>query len=335
MGSHNLIFIPRWWAIIVLVGTYYLHGLFTGYYPAVEWIHENTFRWHFPLVSLVVSWLLCELYWIFSDRNRHLNTVVICALFASFLLLVHLVAKNQQHVHDGQMVERIKESRIALKQQIARRNREAQKMMQDRMERAKSDRFARYEGQISAETLDTLREIDESMQERLQEKIDAYRQALDEYPTRGPDAWVRFSTLDELETAYANHTALYEKTQALLDFMERYEEMYEEKLEPLDLEPPADRVATAELERILQFWKRSKTLRLRELDAAMLQTALRAINILRESWGNWSYSPRDSRLSFENPETEQRFFQNLEQFKMISREVEKITDAAEGAAGER
>ena len=201
--------------------------------------------------------------------------------------------------------------------------------MADRQERARTDRFVQYEGRIPDDTLNQLRELDRKMQEEVQAQADAYSRALEDNPTHGPDDWIHYRTLDQLEMERTAFQALYQQTRAFTQFIEDFEERYTGEIESLQLQPPADRIAIAEMERILQGWKQARVYDLRKLDVEFFANALRILDLLREAWGHWSYSPRDKVVQFDNPDQELRFSEAVLNLKAILAELEVIEGKAD------
>ena len=150
---------------------------------------------------------------------------------------------------------------------------------------------------------------------------------MDANPTKGPESWIRFRTIDQLEVELAAHKALYEQTRAFTQFIESFEDKYSSEIEALNLQPPADRIAIAELERVLQFWERSRIYDLRQLDVRLLGSAIAALNILRDAWGTWSFNPRDNKITFENPDQEAAFYEQIQLVQAIAIEVNSIREA--------
>jgi len=246
------------------------------------------------------------------------------------MLVIPLIfAREQQAGSDMAAQDRITQSRESLRLQRLRKAEEVKEQIADRQERAKTDRFVQYEGKIPADLLDTMRELDAAMLEDVKSHADSYRQALDANPTLGPDAWVRFRRIDQLSLEIAKYKDLYERTRAFAQFVESFEEQYSSKIDALNLQPPADRIAVAELQRILQEWERSKIYELRRLDVKLLGSALAALNILSDEWGSWSYDPRDQNIVFENKEKEAAFAEAILVIKAIMEEVKLIDEDSE------
>jgi len=127
-----------------------------------------------------------------------------------------------------------------------------------------------------------------------------------------------------LEVQVRAYTRLYEETRAFAQFIENFEATYTASINALELKPPADRIAVAELERILQMWERTNTYTLRQLDVGMLSEALKALNVLKNNWGSWEYNPRKDELSFANREQELTFHQAVSRMQDILKEYKDI-----------
>ena len=98
-----------------------------------------------------------------------------------------------------------------------------------------------------------------------------------------------------------------------------------------ELKPPADRIAIAEMERILQFWEAARIYDLRKLDVRLLGSAISALNVLRDAWGQWSYNPREQRVLFQNPAIEARFMEEIQLVQAIAIEVDAIREQLDSA----
>jgi hypothetical protein len=169
-------------------------------------------------------------------------------------------------------------------------------------------------GRIDILSLEKIRSLDLKMEAALKERSDAYKEALELYPTRGPDAWITASMREELQKERAAHQKIYEAARGFTQFVEGFEDAYTAEVEKLELKPPADRVAIAEMQRILQFAEANKVYELRKLDVEAIGAALAALNVLYEEWGNWSFDRRQQVLSFDDPAREAAFQEALQRF---------------------
>lgn len=297
-----------------------------GFYPAVEWIQQPVMAIVFPACVVLIAWLLILLQWQFRWGDATQVGWGVFA-FAGCLLLVPLsIAREGQAAFDEQTRQSIQTARKELRLRQLRRIEEVREILEDRQERAKSDRFVQYEGRISADLLDKLREMDQRMLTAVEQQAAAYQEALDRNPTLGPEEWIRFRTRDQFEIERSAHLALYEQARAFTQFVESFEETYKAEIQAIGLQPPADRIAIAEMERILQDWERSRLYELRRLDVKLLGEAIKCINILLQDWGSWSYQPRERRVAFDNPQSEAAFQESVFFFQAIIKEVQMIRD---------
>jgi len=309
-------------ALLAAMGAGYV--LVTGWYPDVAWIHQAVWTWGYPagltlaaLLGMAVSaWLL--------RRDPALAAWGVLGLAGSLLLLPLLLARAQQEQVDQEVLARLQEQRSVLRTELARQRAEREAAERERRDGRPSDRFVQYEGRLPADTLDSLRRIDAEMQEAADSQARSYMEALQQNPTRGPASWMRFRSPDELDAELQAHTELYARTRTFTRFIESFEERYTAKIEALDLKPPADRVAIAELERILQSWEQTQLTTFRQLDVRLLAEAIRALNLLRDHWGQWEFLPRENRITFQNRDAEADFLQAIRNLQAISSEMEAL-----------
>ena len=300
--------------------------LLTGWYPDVAWLQGAVIRIGFP--SVLAAACLVLILWPArpSGGDPLARSWMAVSLMGCLLISVLILGREGQLEADRLAEDRLRESANALRLEQIRQQQLKREEVADRRERAKTDRFVQYEGRIPDDTLQQLRELDERMQGEVKTQADAYALAMEQNPTHGPDDWVHFRTLDQLEMERTAHQALYEQTRNFTQFIESFEERYEQEIEELQLQPPADRIAIAELQRILQHWEQTRVYDMRKLDVEFLANALRILDLLREAWGHWSYSPRDKIVHFENPDQELRFSEAVLNLKAILAELDVIED---------
>ncbi|MEX0325276.1 MAG: hypothetical protein AB3N33_04220 [Puniceicoccaceae bacterium] len=305
--------------------------LLTGWYPDVPWLQASFFNLGWPVTITVVGLILSLIARRFLSRDPVLSSWGIVGLTGCLLIFPLILAREDQAERDIARQEAIQASREALRLERLRLDKaEEERRAAERAEReqrGQTDRFVQYEGRIPYDTLDALRQLDQQMREALDAQSEAYAAAMEANPTKGPESWIRFRTLDQLEVELAAHRVLYEQTRSFTQFIESFEESYTTSIEALDLQPPADRIAIAEMERVLQFWEQSRIYDLRELDVRLLGSAIAALNVLREAWGTWSYNPREQRVRFENPEQEATFYEQIQLVQAIALEVNAIREA--------
>ncbi len=297
----------------------------TAWYPAAAWLQGAAAKWGWPaLVALGAVWAL------WRRRARGDPVAAGWAVFAAagcLLLAPLIVAREQQLAADraaDTAVARLRE-RLRLEQARLEQLRRAEAAA--RRARGSADRFVQYEGRLPAADLEALRRLDARMQEEVRERAGRYAAALASHTTLGPEAWVRFRTLAELERERDAHRLLYEETRAFTQFVESFEERYTTAITELGLAPPADRVAVAEMERILQDWRRSRLFELRQLDVEILAAALRALDILRDAWGQWEYNPRENEVHFGDPAREAAFHRALQELADLSGRLNALRGA--------
>jgi hypothetical protein len=244
-----------------------------------------------------------------------------CALVGSAVLLPLAIAQRQEMQVVEKMEAEMAETAAALRLQIRQREQAALDALKKELP---LDRYTVYEGRVEATSLIAIRKLDREMKAELDAASSAYRNALDKFATRGPDEWVLYRTREQLESEYGAHTQLYSATRAFSRVVQTYEERYLARIEELDLQPPADRIAIAELERILQFWEQQQTYTVRRLDEAVLAAAIRVLNVLRENWGDWSYSPREQQMNFKDPAAEIAFAEALAEMMAANAALREI-----------
>ena len=301
-------------------------------YPDVGWIQSTFWRIGWPLLVALPGTTVLLLNR-FARRDPFLASMAALGYGGTLLLLPLILARDTQYAHDEAADAAVRQSRVALRQDILRREQVFKAAEADRRERARTDRFALYEGRVPDPMLDQLRALDKGMHAEVEAQSQAYEGALRANPTLGPSAWPRFRTLDQLMQELTAHRALYEQTRTFTQFIESFEERYEAAIRELDPPAPVDRVAVAELQRIVQFWEREQVFALRKLDVEALGSSIAALEVLREAWGNWSYDPRENSLSFTHPDQEIAFAEAIEHFQAVLRDLARIQQAQEDDSG--
>lgn len=298
-----------------------------GLYPDAQWLQEPIWIWMYPSLSLCAGIGVLILPALLRVRVDYLlRSVLAVALTGILLLLPLLIARETQLAAEAMERNEIADLRESVRLAEARRRQEMRKEMRDRDREQGPDRYTQYEGKLPPAQLRLLRQLDERMRDKMKAEAEAYRNALDANPIRGPEEWIRFRTLDELETEIARHRDLYAQTRRFTEFFESFENRYLEQIEQAALSPAARRVAIAELERVLQSWRRDQAYELRKLDVQALGSALQALGALREGWGSWAFLPREDRLRFDDPSVEQRFRHGIERLQRIQKEVRERTN---------
>lgn len=325
----NRIYWPSIKVLLILALASIGYFVMIGFYPAVDWARDRVSAAQWWAVAVVAGWLVTQILWWFSGRNRNLFHWVFVGLLLSGWVVVLGLAREGQYQFEKAYAERIQETRQQLRARAAREAAEALRELREREREFANDRFAQYEGRVDREGLLKIRELDARMQERLREQMDAYRRVVADYPLRGPDTWLRYQTIDRLEedrTAYSRH---YERNRTLVAFLQDFRGNYEDEIDALELSPSLRRVALAELQRILLFWEVTRTLEVRELDQALFTQALQAIDILRNSWGEWRWNPRESQILFNSERVEQAFWERVATMQLILKELDELTGEAE------
>lgn len=300
----------------------------TGWYPEVDWIQGDFMSRVWPVFWAFIGTVIV----IFVSLDKRADPVMgawgAMALVGCMLVFPLILAREKQAEVQRVSNEFIKQARDSIRLQHLRKREEMKETIADRSERAKTDRFVQYEGRIPDDLLTKMRELDAAMLQDVRSHADSYQKTLDANVTLGPDAWVRFRRIDQLSVEIARHRELYEQTRGFSQFVESFEETYMERIGELELEPPADRVAIAELQRVLQEWERTRLFELRRLDVQLLGSALKALNILSDQWGKWSYNTRDNVVEFESPSREAEFSEAILYIKAILEEVSQINEGA-------
>lgn len=314
--------------IPVLLLLYGLSGylLVRGWYPCVGWLQGGLFGWFWPVFVGFVGLAMVAFSGRFSRRDPILFSWMVFG-FAGCLLLAPLIAARVQQgslddaadalvaeFHDKQ----IREFRV---RQAAERER-----LLEELKNRPRDRFSQYDGRVSATDLAAVRDLDERLLSDLQSRADHYKSVLDGNPVLGPTAWQSFQSREQLDAEIEAHRRIYEATRAFTTYVEGFEESYLTAIDDLALKPPADRIAVAEMERILQSWRADHSLDLRRLDVEVLSAALGALNILEDQWGQWNWNPREDTLSFDNPRAEEAYMRSMARFVRAMKAVEQLRD---------
>lgn len=302
------------------------YAVLTGLYPDVAWMASPLARTFWPVAVVAAGGILMLLTGNLRQRDRFALACAITGAAGCLLLGPLLVAKFRQEAMDAEAAIRLSETREELQTAIRRRLQEETRELKHQQAQRGRDRFTQYEGRLGAASLAAIRQLDTAMQAEVEAQAAAYESALLENPTLGPNSWVTFQTLQQLEAERRAHQRLYAATRTFMDFVDSFEETYTSRIGELGLKPPADRVAIAEMERILQAWEHNQTYALRRLDVEILSAALAALNILHEEWDAWKYNPRDEELSFDNPPAEAAFAEALHRLKAASEAVSAIRD---------
>ena len=310
-------------AIVILLMGFGYAGV-TGWYPDVDWLQEPMLSHVWPIVVSGSCLVLVGVARLFRKGDPSIVGWIALSLAGCLLLFPLLLAKSSQTAIDQQAHERL----LALKEDRLLEQRRQEQILREQIRREQRegprDRFSQYEGRLDAVSLQAIRFLDERMQEAVQSRADAYESALENYPILGPSAWITFQSIEQLNAELEAHQRLYEATRAFTRFIETFEETYTAAIAELDLKPPADRVAIAEMERVLQSWEANQTYDLRKLEVEILAAALNALDVLKDQWGRWSFSPRDNQLSFEDPGMEARFQEAMQRFKFALDAVQAI-----------
>ena len=318
------IFLPLWWSWVVAWGIGVAGVVVLSAYNSVAWTQDTVTLALLGSAGFLGAFILTNLLWFFSDRNRVLFQLVFLALWSSAVLSVFLVVRREDYVHTLALVERIEEARIALRQQAVERAKRTQEEMAAERERVRKDPFLQYQGQVSEEILTQMRALQESVIAELTAAREHYETALIENDVQGPGEWLRIETLDELEVQRARHEAIYAAAREYDDFLQGFRGLYEERLGEAGFLAPADRFSAAEMERVLQYIENSGSEEIRRLDTEITTVALRAVDLLLNSWGEWSFDRRTSRVVFQNPSIELQFGQLLSQAQMLSQAQRKV-----------
>lgn len=295
-----------------------------GLYPAVDWIQPPFPAAVFVGMAALAGWAV--ILWPVRRKagDRAARAWAGLAL-AGLLLLTPLTTARIadsaiNEARDAALAEAARELRLQARQ---RELAELQKLEQA----APHDRFTSYEGRLDANSLLAIRQLDAEMQRTLDAAAERYRAALESAATRGPDEWIQMRSLELLEAELTEHSRLYSATRAFTIAVEQFEPTYLERIDALQLKPPADRIAIAELQRILQLWEAQQALDLRRLDERLLAAAIRVLHVLRDSWGQWRFSPRDQSLSFDQPPAERAFQDAMADLIEANQAVNAIRDA--------
>lgn len=302
----------------------------SGWYPDVAWFHSFPVSVGLPVIVGLMGVGILVGSRNLKRRDPSLAGWLALSLCGCLLLVPLLIAKAQQEQFDDKKWQEVVRLREELRAEMRRQAQMAFEEARSAQAERSRDRFTQYEGRVDVVSLEKIRTLDQKMEAALKEKSEAYREALETYPTRGPDAWVTMQSLEELSRERAAHLKLYEAARGFTQFVESFEAEYTEQLQKLDLKPPADRVAIAEMERVLQFARANRVYELRKLDVEAIGAALAALNILSDNWSNWSFDRRSQSLSFDDPASEAAFQAALSRLMIATEAVESITAPPHG-----
>jgi hypothetical protein len=245
--------------LLVWGGWWVLRPLFAD----VPWLQHPATP---PLAALAMvagGWLLAQTLWRWSARDRRLFDGVYVLLGACLLAGSLVVARDAQAAHDRRTADQVATVRAAMRQLAAQRAAEALRAWQDRQARAAEDRFVQYEDRMPAADLTALRALDQQMTAELQARAAAWRAATATITLSSPESWIRFQNLNQWEDTRLNYQLAWEQSQAFLLYLDSVRARYESALADLQLQPPADRVGIAEMERWLQTLEQSHALTIR------------------------------------------------------------------------
>ena len=203
----------------LLAGGFYF---LCGWYPDVSWLQLPAVGLGLPVLAVSLALFMAIVRMHPGRDDPALVFWAVIAFIGCLFMLPLIVAREQQAGLDQQRDRDIHDLRDALRLQALERQRQQEALLADRRERAKSDRFVQYEGRIPADMLDKLRQLDRDMLQSVDQQAEAYRVALETNPTLGPEAWMRFRTIDQLESELASHKALYERARAFTQFVESF-----------------------------------------------------------------------------------------------------------------
>jgi len=315
-------------AIPIILLIYGLSGylLVRSWYPEVGWIQDGFFGWLWPFLVGLTGIALASLSDRFHRRDPVLFSWMVFAFTGSLLLAPLIPARMQQDSFDRSadaLVADLHDKQ--LRETRARQAEERERLIEELKNRPR-DRFSQYEGRVAASSLAAIRDLDEQLRSELQSRTDHYKTVLEENPVLGPTAWTSFQTRDQLDTEITAHRRIYEATRSFTTYVESFEETYLAGIEALQLQPPADRIAIAEMERILQSWTADHSMDLRRLDVEVLSSALGALNVLDDQWGSWSWNPREQQLSFERQAAEAAYARSMARFVRAMKAVENLRE---------
>lgn len=317
------LYLPAGWVFLVYALLAAGVAWWMRVYPGVAWASDAGVLLPLILAGAAVGWLLTTLLWLLSDRNSGIFHGVFLGILSCGLLILLIAAREAQYAHDQEVADQITATRLAMRRQALAETEQALAEMAERQARLQEDRFARYEGRVEPALLDRMRAVDEEIVNGLQAAAAKYEAVLTEHEVVGPESWLRLATREELEAERADHTAIYEAARVYNDHLDSLDARYNEALEALALPSPADRYAIAEMERLLQAWKYSGALRMRELDVEISGIAIRAIDLLLGNWDAWRFDRANSRVRFDNSTVEMSFMQ------LLSEAAEKASEQAE------
>jgi hypothetical protein len=298
----------------------------SGWYPDVAWLHSGLFSavWAGAVASAGLAAVLL------SGRLHPRDPALVAwaALGAAGCLLLTplLLAKAAQESVDARRDAALTAARAEL--DLRSRRQAQEQATAARAEAAANpaprDRFSQYEGRMDPDSLAAIRALDARMQAEVKRRADTYREALDANPTLGPSAWLTFRSREQVEQEREAFRRIYQATRTFTQFIQSFEETYRAEIEALELRPPADRVAIAEMTRVLQFWESEQTYELRLLDEELITAALNALDVLHDAWGDWRYSPRDEALEFDSPAAEAAFIQAMQRFTQTAKAAAEL-----------
>lgn len=324
-GNHSgFVFVPSFWVWIVYCATVLSALWWMRTYPQSEITQDGFVSLLYIGGVAVASWMVAQLCWIISNQTHGIFNFIQLGLMGCGLLGLLIVARDLQFQHDDQIDRQNHERRLALSRRAIARAQAEYDDTVDRWERFKKDRFVRYEDQVPEDALNQIRQADAEIVESIDVARERYESILENNPTDRPESWSRISTLDELEVERSYNIAVYEATRSYNDFLDGLEETYQSKVDSMELEPEFRKIAVAEMARFLQTWEYSGAHEYRRLDVEICGVAIKALELLRDGWGEWHYDQASSRIRFDSPDLEFRFSQLANEANLMLREQDKV-----------
>lgn len=314
---------PTGWIFLVYTGLAGTAAWWMRAHPSVEWANDAVVVIPLLVLGAVGNWILSQLLWLISDR-RHPGIFhgIYLALMCCGLLVVLIAAREEQYAEDVRIAERVTQAREALRRQSFERAKAALDAIAERRARMEEDPFLQYEGRVPPETLDQMRTVHREILDGIREISERYEAVLAESPTMGPESWLRLATREELEAERQRNALVYEAARGFVDYLDGLEARYKSRLDTLDLPPPADRYAAAEMARVIQGFNYSGALRIRELEVEISAVAIRAIDILLRNWDSWHFDRATSRVVFKEGNIEMAFMHQLaEAAKLVDEQI--------------
>ncbi len=306
LSRRSSIYVPSWWVWLVLVVAAVAAGWKVTTYPAFPW--ERHWQWLALGMSLPVVWLVGHLLWLISSRRRATFDPVFLGLVGTVWILLLIWAREVQTRHDQVVADQVASARDRL---VGVDPGLRASQLERQLRATAQDRFRRYEAALSREDLRALQKLDGELLGGIIRAHESLERAAEATIGQSPEVWLEVQTRSELKAIREAYNRVYETMRALVDQLSTFKDRYEKGIGELDLDEGAQRIALAELERILQDPEFTLVTRIRYTEAEGFELIMRAISILEAEWGRWHFNKLQGQLLFEDKRAEEAFLHAL------------------------